>query len=268
MSAVINPCAYPHDEVRRAIEAGILVRPDRCSVCQRIRKTLAHHDDYAKPEDVRWLCYTCHAQWHRENGPGANGHLKKNYPKVPRAPKQPRENRATDRPVGRPKMLDGDSRFAGMTQLRASGMTLEQIGERYGLTRERVRQIIGTIQKPRPLRETALDRSQEIISAWYDDGATRKEIMERFHLTPAQIRVYDFPKRPKPIPHGTVNGYENYKCHCKACREAAAKQHTDYTHRLRAEGKCITCRGPSPDKWHCDRCREIVNAKLRRKRIG
>lgn len=26
--------------------------------------------------------------------------------------------------------------------------------------------------------------------------------------------------------------------------------------RLRSEGKCIRCMGPSPDKWICDACRQ------------
>ena len=59
--------------VRAAIQRGDLVRPTECEVCCRppgvssIGTPLvqAHHDDYAKPLDVRWVCQLCHAQIHR-----------------------------------------------------------------------------------------------------------------------------------------------------------------------------------------------------------
>lgn len=38
-----------------------------CQVCGWEHDTVAHHDDYAKPLDVRWLCGGCHQEWHRHN---------------------------------------------------------------------------------------------------------------------------------------------------------------------------------------------------------
>ena len=34
-----------------------------------------HHDDYARPEDLRWLCRRHHALWHVEHGHALNYHL-------------------------------------------------------------------------------------------------------------------------------------------------------------------------------------------------
>jgi len=43
-----------------------------CEACSNI-DVHGHHDDYAKPLEVRWLCPKCHRDWHNENGSGLNG---------------------------------------------------------------------------------------------------------------------------------------------------------------------------------------------------
>jgi hypothetical protein len=43
-----------------------------CEVCGSEKHIHAHHDDYDKPLNVRWLCAAHHHQWHAENGEGAN----------------------------------------------------------------------------------------------------------------------------------------------------------------------------------------------------
>jgi hypothetical protein len=46
--------------------------PQPCEVCLAA-KTVAHHDDYLKPLNVRWMCQAHHKQWHAKNGSGLNG---------------------------------------------------------------------------------------------------------------------------------------------------------------------------------------------------
>lgn len=50
--------------VKKAIERGILVRPDICEECGNHGSRIeAAHGDYSKPLDVRWLCPSCHGIW-------------------------------------------------------------------------------------------------------------------------------------------------------------------------------------------------------------
>jgi len=58
----------------KAVKKGILNNPGICSQCKsestfRDGRTgiQAHHDDYDKPLDVRWLCQKCHYEWHKHN---------------------------------------------------------------------------------------------------------------------------------------------------------------------------------------------------------
>ena len=57
--------------VNNAIRDGKLFK-EPCEVCGTTEKIHAHHEDYAKPLNVRWLCSAHHKQWHRDNGEGNN----------------------------------------------------------------------------------------------------------------------------------------------------------------------------------------------------
>jgi ribosomal protein S27AE len=60
-----------HVIIGNAIRDGRLEKQP-CEICGDAQ-VHAHHDDYAKPLDVRWLCITHHNEWHRINGEAANG---------------------------------------------------------------------------------------------------------------------------------------------------------------------------------------------------
>jgi len=52
------------EKTNRAIQSGKLPRQP-CEVCGTDEKIDAHHDDYTRPFDVRWLCRVHHAEHHR-----------------------------------------------------------------------------------------------------------------------------------------------------------------------------------------------------------
>ena len=59
-----------HCLVSNSIRSGNLFSQP-CEICGHA-ETHAHHDDYMKPLNVRWLCAAHHKEWHKENGEGLN----------------------------------------------------------------------------------------------------------------------------------------------------------------------------------------------------
>lgn len=58
-----------HILTRNAVISGKLIKPQAYESCGSNHKIEAHHDDYTKPLSVRWLCESCHKEWHRHNEP-------------------------------------------------------------------------------------------------------------------------------------------------------------------------------------------------------
>lgn len=52
--------------VQAAIKKGVLLKQP-CEVCGTCQNIQAHHDDYSKPLEVRWLCPKHHAEFHKHN---------------------------------------------------------------------------------------------------------------------------------------------------------------------------------------------------------
>lgn len=52
--------ARARDLVNKAVQDGRMVRPSTCEACGCSCKPDGHHDDYAEPFSVRWLCRSCH----------------------------------------------------------------------------------------------------------------------------------------------------------------------------------------------------------------
>ena len=42
------------------------IKKQPCEMCGN-ENVEAHHDDYNRPLEVRWLCFNCHRKWHKEH---------------------------------------------------------------------------------------------------------------------------------------------------------------------------------------------------------
>lgn len=51
------------DKVYREVKKGNLIKLP-CEVCSD-KKAQAHHEDYSKPLDIKWLCFKHHFQLHK-----------------------------------------------------------------------------------------------------------------------------------------------------------------------------------------------------------
>lgn len=52
--------------VAQALRKGKVVKPERCQCCNTKTSILhAHHHDYKRRLDVKWLCRKCHYDCHR-----------------------------------------------------------------------------------------------------------------------------------------------------------------------------------------------------------
>lgn len=70
----LYPMKYAaHKLTGNAVRDGRLEKSYVCETCKNESKNIhGHHDDYALPLVVRWLCPPCHKQWHIDNGEGKN----------------------------------------------------------------------------------------------------------------------------------------------------------------------------------------------------
>lgn len=54
-----------HYIFNKAIELGLVIRPQKCSLCGVKCKPQGHHNDYSKPFEVVFVCHSCHSSLNR-----------------------------------------------------------------------------------------------------------------------------------------------------------------------------------------------------------
>jgi hypothetical protein len=60
--------AKAHMFLSRKIKVGIIVKPDKCSICGEKNYLVGHHPyyNYTNPLDVQWVCRSCHKYVHKQ----------------------------------------------------------------------------------------------------------------------------------------------------------------------------------------------------------
>ena len=55
--------AMAHWKIEQLVRTGKL-KKQPCEICGATERIHAHHDDYSKPYEIRWLCTVCHRKLH------------------------------------------------------------------------------------------------------------------------------------------------------------------------------------------------------------
>lgn len=71
-SQKLNKIKYPEkykarNDIHNAVLLGKVLVPEKCQDCGNKTKLQAHHEDYSKPLDVKWLCIKCHNWLHHNS---------------------------------------------------------------------------------------------------------------------------------------------------------------------------------------------------------
>jgi hypothetical protein len=115
----------------------------------------------------------------------------------------------------------------------AGGLTMQDIADEAGLSRERVRQVVGPGPRWWNLQREAL---RQVIER--NPGLSAKELcrLARVSVIYPRMRELGWKKPPRKIPeHGTVARY-TYGCREECCRKANRENHAKWVEAHR--GKC------------------------------
>lgn len=157
------------------------------------------------------------------------------------------------------------------------GLTYGQIGERYGITRQRVGQLLGPLELARDRGQAKIAREQRLRAshARLQSGTvTLAEEAENLGYASAESlrsAFYELGLRysapAKPVPeHGTIARYRSriHGCRCEECRRANA----EHQNRLRGEEPPNhgTYSGYINYGCRCKACKEAHRATVRARR--
>ena len=136
--------------VRQRLLYGILEKQEQCFICRtNRRRVIKHHENYAYPGEIIWLCGRCHRRRHKYLASiDWVDSVKRPEKLILPNMIQPKDmNHILNEDVGESldKLLSSinfTSREKEVIRLRAKGFTLQEIGYVFNVTRERIRQLL------------------------------------------------------------------------------------------------------------------------------
>lgn len=167
-------------------------------------------------------------------------------------------------------------RNAEIARRVAAGESLQAVGDSYGITRERVRQLANRAGVTARATKIEAKKRFDIFSKLAKEGLTRSEIAERsgypYDTVCEYIRRFGIETAPfvlKKDTHGTVQCYQN-GCKCDPCKKANRERHEKWKNS-RQEDRIPhgTLSGYTNWKCRCPECKlqgSIANKKARERR--
>lgn len=180
---------------------------------------------------------------------------------------------------------------------QAAGLTLEQIAKQEGISRERVRQIVGGSKREHYQKQMVVRcrrNHPEWTTAVIAEIVGRKEWFVRQALKDAGLRTRAHkPKQTRAerarkrrewmaqrdrthVPHGTADGYRNWACRCEDCRVANRESQKTAKHKAatkacgvkaKARGCPLNRHGTTGGYMYygcrCDLCRTAMRSRWR-----
>lgn len=143
----------------------------------------------------------------------------------------------------------------------AFGDTLQAIANDWGVTRERVRQVVGPDS---PRRYRLRQEDLEYHATFPNLTAIEISNLSGYkHVQTKKLKALGWTPPPKPDPeHGTRARYMKLKCRCEECRAAVKHQRDEWLSRVRGNPPMHgTANGYFNYRCRCEECKKAGSEK-------